>query len=190
MYREREGQQTGWEFVCIEELVPQDHLLRRIDKYIDFSFIPGRVKEYYCQDNGRPPIDPVMLFKMMFIGYLYGIRSERQLEEEIKGNVYYRWFLGLGLKDKVPDHSTISFNRHRRFGGTTIFQDIFDEIVEQAKRHRMVGGRILFTDSTHLKANANKKKFTTEKVGSSTRSYLKELDRAIAIDREEHGKKP
>lgn len=190
MYREREGQQTQWEFVYIEELVPQDHLLRKIDKYIDFSFIPGRVKDYYCQDNGRPPIDPVMLFKMMFIGYLYGIRSERQLEEEIKGNVYYRWFLGLGLKDKVPDHSTISLNRHHRFQGTTIFQDIFDEIVEQAKRHRMVGGRILFSDSTHLKANANKKKFTTEKVAVSTRSYLEKLDQAIAQDREEHGKKP
>jgi transposase len=190
MYREREGCQQEWEFVCIEELVPQDHLLRKINQYIDFSFISEKVKDYYCKDNGRPPIDPVMLFKMMFIGYLYGIRSERQLEKEISGNVYYRWFLGLGLKDKVPDHSTISFNRHRRFQGTSIFQDIFDEIVELAMRHRMIGGRILFTDSTHLKANANKMKFTSEKVEASVRSYLEELDQAIAQDREEHGKKP
>lgn len=190
MYQKIEGKQQEWEFVCIEELVPQDHLLRKIDKYIDFSFIYEKVKDYYSMDNGRPPIDPVMLFKMMFLGYIYGIRSERQLEKEINGNVYYRWFLGLGLKDKVPDHSTISFNRHQRFQGTSIFQDIFDEIVEQAMRHRMVGGRILFTDSTHLKANANKMKFTTEKVETSVRSYLEELDQAIAQDREEHGKKP
>jgi transposase len=189
MYQEKRAKQMEWEFVCIDELVPQEHFLRKVDKYIDFSFIYERVKEYYCLDNGRPALDPVFLFKMLFIGYFYGIRSERQLEKEINGNIYYRWFLGLGLKDKVPDHSTISFNRHNRFGKTTIFQDIFDEIVELAKRHRMVAGRVLITDSTHLKANANKKKFETKKVDVSPRSYLKELDAAVAQDREDHGKK-
>ena len=83
----------------------------------------------YCKDNGRPAIDPVVLFKMLFIGYLYGIRSERQLEKEIQVNVAYRWFLGLSLTDEVPDHSTISQNRRRRFKGTDIFQKVFDEIV-------------------------------------------------------------
>jgi transposase len=189
MYREKEGQQMGWEFICIDELVPQDHLLRKIDKYIDFSFIYEKVKPFYCQDNGRPPIDPVMLFKMVFIGYLYGIRSERQLEAEVKGNIYYRWFLGLGLKDRVPDHSTLSLNR-KRLQGTGIFQDIFDTIVELAIKHRMVGGRILFSDSTHVKANANKKKFSQQTVRVATKAYLQDLEQAIAEDREANGKKP
>ncbi|MGM0847433.1 MAG: transposase, partial [Bacillota bacterium] len=73
----------------------QDHLLRKIDQYIDFSFILEKVRPYYCEDNGRPSLDPLVLFKMMFIGYLYGIRSERQLEKEIQMNIAYRWFLGL-----------------------------------------------------------------------------------------------
>ena len=190
MYTEIKNRQTKWEYLSIEELVPQDHLLRRIDRYIDFNFIYEKVKEYYCPDNGRPALDPVMLFKMIFIGYLYGIRSERQLEQEVRGNVYYRWFLGLGLTDAVPDHTTISYNRHKRFKGTGIFQEVFDEIIIQAIQHRMVGGRVLFSDSTHLKANANKKKFTIETVSPTTRSYIAELNQAVAADREEHGKKP
>lgn len=189
MISERTEIQTKWEFINIEALVPEDHLLRKIDKHVDFSFIYDKVRPYYSADNGRPSIDPVMLFKMLFIGYLYGIRSERQLELEVNGNVYYRWFLGLGITDKVPDHVTISWNRHGRFKGTNIFQEIFDEIVRQAMRHNMVEGKVLFTDSTHLKANANKKKYLTQTVQGSTRTYLKELDQAVNEDREAHGKK-
>jgi len=186
----RENTQNEIEFVSIDELVPDNHLLRKIDKYIDFSFIIERVKPYYSEDNGRPSIDPLVLFKMMFIGYFYGIRSERQLEQEIKLNVAYRWFLGLRFKDPVPHHSTISWNRHKRFKDTDIFQEIFDEIVLLAMNHKMVGGRVLFTDSTHLKANANKHKFTREEVEVETREYLDELNKAIEEDRAEHGKKP
>ncbi|MCC0566843.1 transposase, partial [Brevibacillus borstelensis] len=91
-----------YEFVCLDELVPEDHLLRVIQKHVDFSFIREKVRQYYCEDNGRPAIDPVVLFKMIFIGYLYGIRSERQLEKEIQTNIAYRWFLGLSLTDRVP----------------------------------------------------------------------------------------
>lgn len=189
MYQEIRTRQMEWEFVCIDELVPQDHFLRQVNEHIDFSFIYEKVKPYYCPNNGRPALDPVLLFKMMFIGYFYGIRSERQLEREIQGNIYYRWFLGLGLKDTVPDHSTISFNRHNRFAGTTVFQDLFDEIVELAMHHRLVAGRVLMTDSTHLKANANKKKFETRKVSITAKAYVDELDAAIAQDREDHGKK-
>jgi transposase len=141
---EKEKQQN-YEFVLIEELVPQDHLLRIIDKYIDFSFIIEKVRPYYCEDNAHPSIEPIMLFKMIFIGYLYGIRSERQLEREIQTNIAYRWFLGLNLTDRVPDHTTISWNRRNRFKNTTVFQDIFDEMVKIAIRHRMVGGRVLIT---------------------------------------------
>ncbi len=148
MYRPCDSHQSEFEFVSIEELVPEDHLLRKINRHIDFSFIHEKVRPYYCEDNGRPPIDPVILFKMIFIGYLYGIRSERQLEQEIRTNVAYRWFLGLKLTDRVPDHTTISLNRCTRFMDSNIFQEIFDEIVLQAMKHRMVSGRVLMTDST------------------------------------------
>ena len=189
MLRSNREKQQAYEFVSIEELVPQDHLLRKVDKYIDFSFIDEKVRPLYCADNGRPAIDPVVLFKMIFLGYFYGIRSERQLEREIQTNLAYRWFLGLGLTDKVPDHSTISWNRRTRFKDTEIFQEIFDEIVLQAIQHRMVGGRVLVTDSTHVKANANKHKYTKEQVLQNTRDYVSELNAAVEADRNAHGKK-
>lgn len=189
MLRSNREKQQAYEFVSIEELVPQDHLLRKVDKYIDFSFIDEKVRPLYCADNGRPAIDPVVLFKMIFLGYFYGIRSERQLEREIQTNVAYRWFLGLGLTDKVPDHTTISWNRRTRFKDTNIFQDIFDEIVLQAIQHRMVGGRVLVSDSTHVKANANKHQYTKQQVLQNTREYMDELNGAVEADRKTHGKK-
>ncbi len=182
-------QQIQYEFVCLDELVPEDHLLRVIQKHVDFSFIREKVRQYYCEDNGRPAIDPVVLFKMIFIGYLYGIRSERQLEKEIQTNIAYRWFLGLSLTDRVPDHTTISWNRRTRFKNTNVFQEIFDEIVRLAIQHRMVGGRVLISDSTHLKANANKRKFKKHVIEKSSRAYLSDLEAAINEDREAHGKK-
>jgi transposase len=188
MFKPKRESQNEAEFVFIEDLVPEDHLLRKVDKYIDFSFIGEKVRPFYSENNGRPS-DPIMLFKMMFIGYFYGIRSERQLEREVQMNVAYRWFLGLKLNDPVPDHSTISWNRRTRFKDTNIFQEIFDEIVHQAISHKMVGGRVLFTDSTHLKANANKHKFTREEVEIETREYIDELNKAIEEDRSNHGKK-
>ncbi|RWR14198.1 IS1182 family transposase [Siminovitchia fortis] len=186
----RSSIQNEMEFVCLEDLVPQDHLLRKIDRHIDFSFIIDKVKPYYSEDNGRPSLDPIVLFKMMFIGYFFGIRSERQLEKEIQTNVAYRWFLGLRLTDSVPHHSTISWNRCNRFKDTDVFQEIFDEIVFQAQNHRMVGGRALFTDSTHLKASANKHKYTKEVVEVETREYIEDLNQAIEEDRKKHEKKP
>lgn len=189
MFKPRESVQSEYELVSIDELVPKDHLLRLIDRYIDFTFLLDKVRPFYSEDNGRPS-DPLILFKMMFIGYIYGIRSERQLEREVKMNIAYRWFLGLKLTDSVPHHSTISWNRQHRFKDTNIFQEIFDEIVLQAMNHKMVGGRVLFSDSTHLKANANKHKFTREEVEVETRDYFEELNKAIEEDRKVHGKKP
>ena len=190
MFTENKTTQQQLEMVYIENLVPQDHLLRKIDKYIDFSFIRDLTRDLYCQDNGRPALDPVILFKMLFIGYLFGIRSERQLVKDIEVNVAYRWFLGFSLTDKVPDHSTISQNRRRRFNGTDIFQNIFDEIVIQAISHKLVDGKILYTDSTHLKANANKKKYIEKVVEKSVKDYVEDLNKAIDEDRLAHGKKP
>ena len=167
------------EFVCIDELVPSDHLLRKVDKHIDFSFIHDLVKDLYCADNGRPALDPTLLFKMLLVGYLFGVRSERQLVREVQVNVAYRWFLGLNLTDKIPDASTFSQNRRRRFNESGVYQQIFDEIVLQAISKRLVSGKHLFTDSTHLKANANKHKKTKVQVAASRQDYMDALDSAV-----------
>jgi transposase len=190
MLREPAPTQYELEMVTLEELVPQDHLLRLIDRHIRFDFIREKTAYLYCADNGRPALDPELLFKILFIGYLFGIRSERQLMREIQVNVAYRWFLRLRLTDKVPDASTLSQNRRRRFAGTGIEQEIFDAIVEQAIAHGLIGGRVFYSDSTHLKANANKNRHDLHQVAQTPVAYLAELNAAIDADRENHGKKP
>lgn len=190
MLKEKYSSQSRLELVNIEDLVPADHILRKIDKYIDFSFINDMCREYYCPDNGRPAIEPVIMFKMLFIGYLYGIRSETRLAEEVKMNIAFRWFLGYGITDKTPDASVIWQNRIRRFNGTDVPRRIFDEIVRQAMEHGLVGGRILYSDSTHIKASANKNKFTEAEVRKESQDYIDDLNKAINEDRASHGKKP
>lgn len=184
----KQSEQTEYEFVCLDQLVPQDHLLRKIDSVIDFEFIRGKVEHLYCHTNGRPGIDPVVLFKILFIGYLFGIRSERQLIREIEMNMAYRWFLKYKLEDSVPHHSTLSQNRRRRFQESNVYQEIFDEIVFLAMSRGMVDGRHLYTDSTHLKANANKNKFEIQEVEKSTRDYINALNDDIDKDRKAHNK--
>ena len=190
MLKKPAPEQTALEMVTLDELVPKDHLLRKIDAVIDFSFIHDRVAGLYCPDNGRPPLDPTLMFKALFVGYLFGIRSERQLVREIEVNVAYRWFLKLKLTDTVFDASTLSQNRRRRFSDTSVAQDIFDAIVEQAIGHGLVDGTVLYTDSTHLKANANKGKYDLALLQKSRADYWADLDRAIAADRQAHGQKP
>lgn len=162
-------QEKQYEVTCVDELVRKDHLLRKIAKYVDFRFIREKTRPLYAENIGRPAIDPVVLFKMLFIGYLYGIRSERRLVQEINDNIAYRWFLGFGFRDRIPDHSTLSQNRRRRFNGTPIFQEIFDEIVRQAISKGLIDGKVIYTDSTHVKANANKKKFLLQRYRSVSR---------------------
>jgi transposase len=190
MLKKPEAEQHELEMVSVESLVPSGHLLRKIDRVVDFSFIHDRVKHLYCENNGRPALEPVVLFKLLLLGYLYGVRSERQLMREVEVNVAYRWFLGLKLRDKVPDASTLSQNRRRRFAESTIYQEIFDEIVLLAVNKGLASGKVLYTDSTHLKANANKNKFDLGEVQVKPQEYLAALDRAVTEDRAEHGKKP
>jgi transposase len=190
MLKKPEVEQQELEWVSISSLVPDKHLLRKVDVAVDFSFIRERVKHLYCEDNGRPALDPVVLFKLLLLGYLYGVRSERQLMREVEVNVAYRWFLGLKLRDKVPDASTLSQNRRRRFSESTIYQEIFDEIVLLAVKKGLATGTVLYTDSTHLKANANKNKFDLAQVAVKPQQYLAALDAAIDEDRAAHGKKP
>ena len=136
------------------------------------------------------PLDPTLMFKALFIGYLFGVRSERQLVREIEVNVAYRWFLRLGLTDAVFDASTLSQNRRRKFNDTSVAQDIFDAIVQQALHRGFVEGRVLYTNSTHLKANANKNKYDLEVVAKSRADYWSALDAAIDANHAAHGKPP
>ena len=191
MLREQKKEkQMQLEVVMIEELVPQDHLLRKIDKAVDFSFIHEMCKDLYSPNIGRPAIEPELLFRMLFIGYLYGIKSETRLAQEVNENIAYKWFLGLGLTEKGPDHATISINRVRRFKDNNIAEQIFNEILKQCIKKGLVGGEILYTDSTHIKAKANKHRKQLVEVKESPKEYMKELDEQITEDRAELGKKP
>lgn len=190
MLQEPSPQQYELEMVTMEQLVPKDHLVRKIDKSIDFEFIRDEVAHLYCKDNGRPPVDPVRLFKIILLGYIFGIKSERQLVKEIEVNVAYRWFLRMSLTEKVIHASTLSQNRIRRFNGTDIFERIFTNIVLQAMDKGLVAGQELFTDSTHLKANANKNKHQNELQEVRTSAYLEMLNEDVLKDREAEGKKP
>jgi transposase len=172
----KDNQQLKMEFVMLEELVQEDHDLRKIDRHIDFSFVYELVKPYYADAKGRPSIDPVVLFKMSLIQALYGIRSEERLVKEIHHNMAYRWFLGFGIRDKIPDHSTISHNRVVRFADSTIYEEIFNEIVLQAISAGFVKGEVVYTDSTHIRANASNSKYENveqERVIEEDESLLK-----------------
>ena len=146
------------QIISIDQLVPEDHLLRKIDETIDFSFIYDLVEEKYSPDSGRPFIDPVSLIKMPMIQYLFGIPSMRRTVEEIEVNVAYRWFLGLDFYDKVPHFSTFGKNYKRRFEGTDLFEQIFSKILLQCMREGLVDTQTIFVDATHVKAAANRKK--------------------------------
>ena len=191
MLRDRKTQQQGeYELVLLEELVPQDHFLRKVDAAVDFSFIHDMCKDLYCLDNGRPAIEPELLFKMLLLGYLYGIKSEIKLAQAVNENIAFKWFLGLKLTEKGPDHATISANRVRRFRDNNIAEQIFDEILRQCIAKGLVGGAILYTDSTHIKAKANKHRKALVTVNTSPKEYMEELDEQIALDREILNKKP
>ena len=144
--------------VCIDELVPQNHLLRKIDRVIEWSFIYDLVRDMYSADTGRPSIDPVTLIKIPLIQYLYGIKSMRQTIKDIEVNVAYRWFLGLELDEKVPHFTTFGKNYTRRFQGTDLFEQIFEHILTECYRFKLVDPTEVFVDATHVKARANNKK--------------------------------
>jgi IS5 family transposase len=131
----------------------------------------------------------VVLFKLLFIGYLFGVRSERQLMREVQCNAAYRWYLRLKLADKVPDASTLSQNRRRRFRDSDVYQKLFDEVVELAMKRDLVAGAVLYTDATHLKANANKNKYHEVRVAVKPVEYLAQLEQAVEEDRAAEGKR-
>ena len=179
------------QIVSLEQLVPEDHLLRKIDAVIDFDFIYDLVEDKYSPDNGRPSVDPVTLIKIPLIMCMFGIPSMRKTISEIEVNMAYRWFLGLDFYDKVPHFSTFGKNYKRRFEGTDLFEQIFQKILLQCMQKGLVDTDTMFVDSTHVKAAANRKKSKKILVAKRTARYYEEqLREEIDADRESHGKKP
>lgn len=175
---------------CMDDMVPQDHLLRIIDKAINWNFIYDLVEEKYSPNQGRPSMDPVMLIKIPFIQYLYGIRSMRQTIKEIEVNVAYRWFLGLEMMDKVPHFSTFGKNYSRRFKDTDLFEQIFSKILEECYKFKLVDPSEVFVDATHVKARANNKKMQKRIAHKEALFFEDILKKEINQDREKHDKKP
>src|SRR5262252_7624281 len=137
-----------------EEQIPEDHLLRLIDRHVDLSFVRDRLKRFYS-GTGRPSIDPEVLLRVLLIGYLYGITSERRLLEEVRMHLAYRWFTRLDFNQEIPDHSTFSKNRHGRFRESGVFRGVFEEIVLRCVQAGLVQGKHLAVDGTMIQANAS-----------------------------------
>ena len=162
--------------VTMESLMPEKHFLRDLDRLVDFNFVYDKVESLYSH-TGRRSVDPVVIVKMMLLGYLYGIDSERRLEQEVQINIAYRWFLGIDLGESVPDHSTFSQLRRRKFNGTTLFEDIFEEVVRLCMDKGLITGKLLLTDSTHVRANARNDLYETITVADEPSAYIKRLNK-------------
>ena len=187
MTRDADKKREQMMMFSMDDMVPKDHMLRKIDRAIDWNFIYDLVEDKYCADNGRPSMDPVMLIKIPFIQYLYGIKSMRQTIKEIEVNVAYRWFLGLDMLDPVPHFSTFGKNYTRRFKDTELFEQIFSHILEQCMKFHLVDTSTVFVDSTHVKACANSKKMRKRIASQEALWYEEELKKEINEDRKNHG---
>ena len=178
-----------FEMVEIGGLVPPNHLLRKIDAAVDFNHLYEMVEPLYSEDDGRPSVDPVVLFKMVLIQHLYGLTSLRRTAEEVRANIYYRWFLGYTLQEEIPHFSTVSYNFRHRFTEETVAQ-VFSWILDEVAEAGYLSPRAVFVDGTHIKANANTKKQLKKEVPVAAKHYAKELMEEVNADREAHGKKP
>jgi transposase len=143
----------------LEDHVPEDHLLRRIDRFVDLGGIRGHLAPFYSS-TGRPSVDPELMIRMLLIGYVMGIRSERRLCEEVHLNLAYRWFCRLDLTDAVPDHSTFSKNRHGRFRESDLFRQLFETVVGRCIAEGLVGGDRFAVDASLIRADANRQNAT------------------------------
>ena len=168
--------QLKFHMVTIEDLVPEGHFLRKLDTVLDLGFVYEEMAHLYSRRYGRPPIDPVVLVKYLLVGFLYGIPSERQIEQRIQTDVALRWYLGLDLFDRVPDHSTISQLRRRKPNFRKIFRRLFEEVVRQCVAKGLASGRLVGTDSTHVKANASRASEELVALPESPGAYWERLD--------------
>ena len=141
----------------LDDHIPDDHLLRQIDRVLDLSPLRAHLAPFYSH-TGRPSIDPELMIRMLLIGYCYGIRSERRLYEEVNMNLAYRWFCRLSLEDQAPDHSTFSKNRHGRFRDSDTFRFVFEHVLKRCMAGGLVGGEGFAVDASVVKADANRQR--------------------------------
>lgn len=168
--------QLKYHMVTIEDLVPQEHFLRKLEAVLDLSFVYEETAGLYSRKYGRPPIDPVVLVKYLLVGFLYGIPSERQIEQRIQTDVALRWYLGIDLLERVPDHSTISQLRRRKPSFRKVYRRLFEEVVRQCVEKGLVSGRLAVTDSTHVKANASWASEQLVEAREEAGNYWEQLD--------------
>jgi Transposase and inactivated derivatives len=176
------------EILNIEERIPADHLLRKIDRAVDFSHIYDLICERYSKDKGRKSVDPVVLFKTVLIQHLYGIPSLRQTMREIDMNMAYRWFLGYNFSEAIPHFATVSYAFAQRYD-SQITEEVFQWILYEAEKTGYIEPEVVFVDATHIKASANIKKRCKQAIPRAARVYDEQLRAEINADREKHGKK-
>ncbi len=182
------GQNQLFYDFCLEKFVPEKHVVRALDRFLDFTEIRKHLAPYYSA-IGRPSIDPELSIRMLLIGYCYGIRSQRRVCEEVHLNLAYRWFCRLGLEDQVPEHSTFSKNRHGRFRDCELLRFVFETVVERCMDEGLVGGEGFAVDASLIKADANRKRgfagtegIDWQRPGRKTRAVREYLD---ALDNDE-----
>jgi transposase len=185
------GQNTRSEslfyYFRLDDHIPEDHLLRLVDRHIDFAFVRETLKASYSH-TGRPSIDPEVLLRILLIGYLYGITSERRLVEDVGMHLAYRWFTRLGFDQEVPHHSTFSKNRHGRFQESALFLDLFERVVQQCMEVGLLKGADLSVDSTQISADASPDRAISRdqlvkvaKVNRTVREYVEQIERENVI---------
>ena len=181
MIGERQVVQSAlfYEF-SLESHVPSEHMLRSIDRFIDFGDMRTHLAPFYSS-TGRPSIDPELLIRMLIVGYCYGIRSERRLCEEVHLNLAYRWFCRLSLEGDVPDHSTFSKNRHGRFRDSDLLRQVFETVVRRCMAEGLVGGEGFAVDASLIKADANRQRGVEGSKGLAPDMSSRAIDEYLAV---------
>jgi transposase len=184
--RNRDQGRLFYEF-RLDEVVPDDHLVRKIGAVLDLSWVYAELAPHYSR-VGRPSVDPVLMIRMLIVGYVFAIRSERQLCREVQVNLAYRWFCDLGLEDPIPDHSAFSRARNERFRQGDIFRRVFERVVETCIAAGLVGGEGFAVDASLIEADANRqrsvpgkewnKERDPEAASRAVKEYLATLDDA------------
>ncbi|HET9883676.1 MAG TPA: IS1182 family transposase [Candidatus Binatia bacterium] len=187
MGRRERGQGQFFYAFDLDEVVPPDHLVRQIDGVLDLDWVHEELAPYYSH-TGRPSIDPVLMIRMLIVGYVFAIRSERQLCSEVQVNLAYRWFCKLGIEDRIPDHSVFSRARHERFRQSDALRRVFEGVVAKCIAAGLVGGEGFSIDASLIKADVDKKKRLPgnqpiawpkpEEAPRAVREYLAALDAA------------
>jgi transposase len=196
MGRQEDGQDQFFYAFDLDEVVPSDHLVRQIVGVLDLSWVHKELAPYYSH-TGRPSIDPVLMIRMLIVGYVFAIRSERQLCSEVQVNLAYRWFCKLGIEDKIPDHSVFCRARHERFRESNALRRVFEGVVAMCIAAGLVGGEAFSVDASLIKADVDKKKRVpgdqpiawpkAEEASHAVREYLAALDAARSDEESDGG---